>query len=71
LPGDCSGPTLLAHNGRMLPDAMHDARVTDAELATVIRDSGHCDISEIGAVILESDGLFSIIAAQQVGQTPV
>lgn len=66
-----SEPTLLAHDGRMLLDAMHDARVTEAELATVIRSSGHSDISGIGAVILESDGSFSIIAAQHVGKSPV
>lgn len=66
-----SEPTLLAHNGQMLPDAMHNTRVTDAELATVIRTSGHCDISDIGAVILESDGSFSIIAAKQMGDAPI
>lgn len=66
-----SEPTLLAHNGQMLPDAMQNARVTDAELATVLRTSGHCDISKIGAVILESDGSFSIISAKQMGDTAI
>lgn len=66
-----SEPTLLAHDGQMLLDAMHKARVTRAELATVIRTSGHHDVSEIGAVILESDGSFSIIASKGISKASV
>lgn len=66
-----SEPTLLAHDGEMLLGAMHDARVTRAELETVIRTSGHHDLSEIGAVVLESDGSFSIIAAKDVSRASI
>lgn len=57
-----SEPTLLLRNGATLPEAMRRARVTEAEIETVIRTSGKRGLADIDAVILESDGSFSIIA---------
>lgn len=65
-----SEPTLLLRNGSMLSDAMRRARVTEAELETVIRTSGQRGFENIEAVILESDGSFSIIEAAQNDKTP-
>lgn len=65
-----SEPTLLLRNGSMLSDAMRRARVTEAELETVIRTSGQRGFENIEAVILESDGSFSIIEAAHNKKTP-
>lgn len=43
---------------------MHNARVTNAELETVVRTAGKNDMASIGAVILESDGSFSVIESK-------
>jgi uncharacterized membrane protein YcaP (DUF421 family) len=58
-----SEPTLLVRRGEILQDALHRCRVTEAELRTVIRNSSHPDPSNVAAVILESDGSFSVIGA--------
>jgi uncharacterized membrane protein YcaP (DUF421 family) len=41
--------------------------VTEAELETVIRTSDHPDPTRVAAVILESDGSFSVIGAANAG----
>ena len=56
-----SEPTLLLRDGEMLPAAMHQARVTREELETVVRTEGRRGLDDISAVILESDGSFSVI----------
>jgi uncharacterized membrane protein YcaP (DUF421 family) len=62
-----SEPALLLRRGEILPDALRRARVTDAELRTVIRASSHPDPDDVAAVILESDGSFSVIGKAQSG----
>ncbi|MCO6364603.1 DUF421 domain-containing protein [Paracoccus sp. 08] len=59
-----SEPILLLRNGKPLTKAMHNARVTNAELETVVRTAGKNDMASIGAVILESDGSFSVIESK-------
>ena len=56
-----SEPALLARDGRPLPQSMHHARVTRAELDSVLRNSGFTDVSKVALVILESDGSFSVV----------
>ena len=60
-----SEPTLLLRNGKPLREAMRKARVTNAELETVVRTEGKRGLSDIAAVILESDGSFSVIDGEQ------
>ncbi|SEO76171.1 Uncharacterized membrane protein YcaP, DUF421 family [Salinihabitans flavidus] len=60
-----SEPTLLLRDGEPLPEAMRKARVTRAELETVVRTEGQRGTKEIAAVILESDGSFSVIRATE------
>lgn len=62
-----SEPTLLLRRGEVLPEALRGARVTEAELRTVIRTSAHPDPSRVSAVILESDGSFSVIGDEDAG----
>ena len=65
-----SEPTLLMRDGEMLPGAMRRARVTKAELETVIRTEGQRGLDGIAAVVLESDGSFSVIDGKQGAKQP-
>ena len=57
-----SEPTLLLRDGSFLPDAMRRTRVTQDELLTVLRSDGRKSSPEdVGAIILESDGSFSVL----------
>jgi uncharacterized membrane protein YcaP (DUF421 family) len=62
-----SEPTLLVRHGEVLPDALRRTRVTEAELRTVIRNSSHPDPDRVAAVILESDGSFSVVGSGNEG----
>ncbi|ETX15603.1 membrane protein [Roseivivax halodurans JCM 10272] len=60
-----SEPTLVLRGGEMLPKAMRQARITPAELRTVARTGGHAELDAIDAIVLESDGSFSVIAGAE------
>lgn len=55
-----SEPTLVYRNG-FLATAMRQERVTADELRQAARGQGHPDLSEIGAIVLETDGSLSIL----------
>lgn len=59
-----SEPTILARHGQTLPDAMRRERVTETELESVLRTHGFAGWAEVGAVILESDGSFSVLPSR-------
>lgn len=54
-------PRLLLRNGEMLKTAMREERVTAEELMAAVRAQGHGELGRIAAVVLETDGSFSII----------
>ena len=56
-----SEPTLLMRDGEVLHGALRRERVTQSELSTVIRQSPQSKPENVSAVILESDGSFSVI----------
>jgi uncharacterized membrane protein YcaP (DUF421 family) len=56
-----SEPTLIVHRGRLLPDAMRRERVTEAEIDQVLRQHGRTSPSGVGALVLETDGSFSLL----------
>jgi uncharacterized membrane protein YcaP (DUF421 family) len=58
-----SEPALLVSNGRMLKAAMRRERVTEEEILAAIRAEGCTDVSEVGALVLETDGNFSVIGS--------
>ena len=64
-----SEPTLLLHRGRILEQAMRAQRVTQNELCAAIRGAGVASIESIEAVVLETDGSFSVIERLPDGQT--
>jgi len=54
-------PTLLVRDGRMLREAMKKERVTDSEVLAAIRKQGIDSVQAVAAVVLETDGSFSVI----------
>jgi uncharacterized membrane protein YcaP (DUF421 family) len=54
-------PTLLLYHGRMLQESMLDQRVSEAEVLAAVRQQGVASVENVGAVVLESDGSFSVI----------
>lgn len=55
-------PRLLLHEGVMLDQALLAERVAPEELMAAVRSSGHADMSKVTAVILETDGTFSVVS---------
>ncbi len=60
-------PTLLLYRGEFLRDAMRSQRVTESEVRQAARSQGVSDLNS-HAVVLETDGSFSVLpAAEAVG----
>lgn len=57
-----SDARLIFRDGRFLEDAMSEERVTHSEVLAAIRKKGHGRTEDIAAVVLETDGDFSVIA---------
>lgn len=56
-----SEPTLLVRDGEILHDAMCRSRLSQAEIFAAIRASGRANVSEVAAVVLETNGDISVI----------
>lgn len=54
-------PTLLVRDGRLYPEALKKERLTTGELAEAIRTQGAGRLDKVGAVVLETDGSFSVL----------
>jgi len=54
-------PTLLFDKGEFLTDAMRRQRVAEGEVRMAIRAKGIAAVGEVEAVVLETDGSFSVI----------
>jgi uncharacterized membrane protein YcaP (DUF421 family) len=54
-------PRLLLHRGRMLPAALREERVTEEEVRAAARAQGIGSLGEVDAVVLETDGSFSVL----------
>lgn len=57
-----SEPTLLVSHGRFLEGAMRRQRVTQEEILSVLRGSGEPEVEPVAAVVLETDGTFSVLS---------
>jgi len=60
-----SEPSLLLYQGRFLHAALRAAHVSETEIAAAVRQQGIDEPAKAAAVILETDGTFSVI-----GQLP-
>lgn len=54
-------PIMLFYQGNYLPQSLRKARVTENEIRAAVRSSGMARLEDVGAVILETDGSFSVI----------
>lgn len=54
-------PLMLLYHGEMLPAALRRARVTESEVRAAIRSAGLASLADAEAVVLETDGSFSVI----------
>ena len=59
-----SEPRLLLHKGQPLHTAMRAERVTLEEIDAAVRQQGIADLATVEAVVLETDGSFSVITQQ-------
>ncbi|MFP5212910.1 MAG: DUF421 domain-containing protein [Acidobacteriota bacterium] len=55
-------PSLLFFRGEFLKKAMQAERVTDSELIAAARSQGFGTMNELEAIVLETDGTFSVIS---------
>lgn len=60
-------PALLLADGQVQYETLRRQRLTESELRQAVRASGSGDLSLIKAVVLESDGTFSVITNDQFG----
>ena len=62
-----SEPALLARRGQLLADAMRRERVSESEVLQAVRNAGRTSLKDAEAVILETDGSFSVVAGGEHG----
>ncbi len=62
-------PRLLFKNGEFRRSAMRRERVPESEVLAAIRSQGISDIREVAAVVLETDGEFSVLTEQAPDET--
>jgi len=58
-----SEPTLLVIGGRLQDAALRDQRVSEDEVLQAVRQGGFGSVADVYAVVLETDGSFSVIGA--------
>jgi uncharacterized membrane protein YcaP (DUF421 family) len=61
-------PKLLLYQGRLLEDALKAERVSPQEIHQAIRAKGRAGVDDVHAVVLETDGTFSVILDPPVGE---
>ncbi len=68
-----SSPTLVLHDGKFLDDVMRRERVSQSDVMHALRNSGLHQVEQARAVVLETDGRFSVIERQghHSGESPV
>lgn len=57
-----SEPRLLVLRGQLQESALQAERVTPDEVLASVRAAGHASLEDVTAVVLETDGSFSVIA---------
>lgn len=60
-----SEPRMLFYKGEFLDDALKHERVARSEVLQAIRSSGNESVESIEAVILETNGYFSVVTTKQ------
>ena len=63
-----ANPTLLMKDGQILDAGQDKTHVTDSEILAAVRGAGLASLRQVKAMVLETDGSFSIIS--QDAETP-
>jgi uncharacterized membrane protein YcaP (DUF421 family) len=61
-----SEPTLIFYKGSFLVEALNKERVTEAEVRSVLRSQQVTKLEEIEAVVMESNGQFTVVRTGSV-----
>jgi len=56
-----SEPALLLYQGRLLHSTLKQERVTEAEVQAAVRGAGYAALSDVAAVVLETDGSLTAV----------
>lgn len=62
-----SEPRMLLYRGEFLRGAMRVERVTEEEVRAAVRAQGIAAVGEVEAVVLETDGSFSVVKSEGEG----
>lgn len=62
-------PVMLMYQGRFLSSALRRARVTQDEIRAAVRAAGLADLQGAEAVVLETDGSFSVVRQNEAVRT--
>lgn len=62
-------PLMLLYCGEFLPAALREARVTEDEIRAAVRSAGVDSLSQLHAVVLETDGSFSVVLTGEGGSS--
>jgi uncharacterized membrane protein YcaP (DUF421 family) len=62
-----SSPTLLVWQGRLRDRVLREQRVSRAEVLQAVRSQGLGGLDQVAAVVLETDGTFSVVPAKSAG----
>lgn len=60
-------PLMLVYQGVMLPEALLRSRVTEDEIHAALRAQGLGTLEEAEAIVLETDGSFSVVTSSDEG----
>lgn len=61
-----STPAMLLYRGQFLPEVMRRERIVEAEVLAAVRGRGLVSTDEVTAVVLETDGSLSVLAAEDL-----
>lgn len=62
-------PLMLLYCGEFLPAALRRARVTEDEVRAAVRSAGLASLDDVEAVVLETDGSFSVVRGRGNGRS--
>lgn len=64
-----SEPSLLAYRGEIVRDTLRGERVSESEVFQAVRQAGFAGLEDTHAVVLETDGNFSVIGADSTSDS--
>ncbi len=59
-------PTLLIHDGKIIPESLSKEKVTREELEQALREHGIAKVEEVSRAVLEVDGSISVLRADEM-----